>query len=87
MILAEWDGLIARLLGLDLARDWLPDARGEDPLAVSVVSIAELIGGMRSAELRGPWQLLASFRAEPVTEISVGTGPSSTSAVPKGSPR
>jgi predicted nucleic acid-binding protein len=38
-------------------------------LAISVVSIAELAGGMRSVERREVWQLLSSFRAEPATEI------------------
>ena len=69
VILVDSDILIAHLRGLDAARDWLLDARGEGPLAISVVSIAELIGGMRSAERREAWQLLASFRAEPATEI------------------
>lgn len=69
MILVDSDILIAHLRGLGAARDWLLDARGEGPLAISVVSIAELIGGMRSAEQREAWQLLASFRAEPATEI------------------
>lgn len=36
--------------------------------AKCVVSIAELTGGMRSAERREVWRLLASLRAEPVTE-------------------
>lgn len=69
MILVDSDILIAHLRGLTAARDWLLDARGEGPLAISVVSTAELIGGMRSAERREAWQLLASFRVEPVTEI------------------
>jgi hypothetical protein len=33
------------------------------------VSIAELTGGMRSAERREVWTLLGSLRAEPVTEL------------------
>lgn len=69
MILVDSDILIAHLRGLDVARDWLLNARGQSPLAISVVSIAELVGGMRSAERREAWQLLASFRAEPATEI------------------
>lgn len=69
MILVDSDILIAHLRGLDEARDWLVEARGEGPLAISVVSIAELVGGMRSAERREVWQLLASFRTEPATEI------------------
>ncbi len=33
------------------------------------MSVAELIGGLRSAERRDVWRSLASFRAEPATEI------------------
>ncbi len=69
MILVDSDILIAHLRGLDAARDWLVEARAEGPLAISVVSIAELVGGMRSAERHEAWRLLASFRTEPVTEI------------------
>ena len=69
VILVDSDILIAHLRGLEAARDWLLNARNEGPLAISVVSIAELVGGMRSAERREAWRLLASFRAEPATEI------------------
>ena len=69
MILVDSDILIAHLRGLEAARHWLTETRREGPLAISVVSIAELAGGMRSAERREVWRLLASFRAEPVTEV------------------
>lgn len=69
VILVDSDILIAHLRGLEAARAWLLNARSEGPLAISVVSIAELVGGMRSAERREAWRLLASFRAEPATEI------------------
>ncbi|OBA80534.1 ribonuclease [Mycobacterium sp. 1164966.3] len=69
MILVDSDVLIAHLRGFGAARDWLVGARKNGPLAVSVVSIAELVGGMRSVERREVWQLLSSFRAEPATEI------------------
>ena len=69
MILVDSDILIAHLRGLEAARHWLMETRRERPLAISVVSIAELAGGMRSAERREVWWLLASFRAEPVTEV------------------
>lgn len=69
VILVDSDILIAHLRGLDTARDWLVQAREEGPLAISVVSIAELVGGMRTAERREVWRLLASFRTEPATEI------------------
>jgi predicted nucleic acid-binding protein len=69
VILIDSDVLIAHLRGLEEARHWLMETRREGPLAISVVSIAELAGGMRSAERREVWRLLASFRAEPVTEV------------------
>ena len=69
MILVDSDVLIAHLRGVDAARDWLIDARTDGPLAISVVSIAELVGGMRTAERREVWRLLAAFRVEPATEV------------------
>ena len=69
MILVDSDVLIAHLRGVDAARDWLIGTRKHGPLAISVVSIAELVGGMRSIERREVWRLLASFRAEPTTEV------------------
>ncbi len=69
MILVDSDVLIAHLRGLTSAGDWLVSARDAGPLTISVVSIAELIGGMRTVERREVWQLLASFRVEPATEI------------------
>lgn len=68
-MLVDSDVLIAHLRGLRAARNWLIGARNKGPLAISVVSIAELAGGMRSDERREVWQLLSSFRAEPATEI------------------
>lgn len=69
MILVDTDILIAHLRGLDVARDWLRRARAAGPLSVSVVCIAELAGGMRSAERREVGRLLSAFRPEPVTEV------------------
>ena len=69
MILVDSDVLIAHLRGNDSARDWLIGARRNGPLSISVVSVSELIGGMRSVERREVWRLLSSFRAEPATEI------------------
>lgn len=70
MILVDSDILIAHLRGVDAARCWLLEARTQGPLAISVVSIAEIAGGMRSAERREAWQLFSSFRAEPVTDVA-----------------
>lgn len=69
VILVDSDVLIAHLRGVTAARDWLVNARRQAPLAISVVSIAELVGGMRSAERSAVWRLLASFRVEPATEV------------------
>lgn len=69
MILVDSDVLIAHLRGVDAARDWLLSSRKQAPLAISMISIAELVGGMRSAERREVWRLLGTFRAEPATEI------------------
>ena len=69
MILVDSDVLIAHLRGVAVARDWLVGARNDGPLAISVVSIVELIGGMRTVERREVWRLLASFRVEPATEM------------------
>ena len=69
MILVDSDVLIAHLRGVDAARDWLIDARTDGLLAISVVSIAELVGGRRTAERREVWRLLAAFRVEPATEV------------------
>lgn len=69
MILVDSDVLVAHLRGVEQARDWLREARTAGPLAVSVVSIAELTGGMRPAERREVWSLLGSLRAEAVTEL------------------
>ncbi|MGH9093173.1 MAG: type II toxin-antitoxin system VapC family toxin [Acidimicrobiales bacterium] len=69
MILVDTDVLIAHLRGHEQARTWLRQARAEGPLAVSVVSIAELTGGMRSVERRGVWSLVSALRVQPVTEL------------------
>lgn len=69
MILVDSDVLIWHLRGSASARDWLLDARSSGPLSVSVVSVAEITGGMRSGERDRVWSLLAALRPEPVTEV------------------
>jgi predicted nucleic acid-binding protein len=69
LILVDTDVLIAHLRGADQARKWLKQARMGGPLAVSVVSVAELTGGMCSPGRREVWALLGSLRTEPVTEL------------------
>lgn len=67
MILVDSDVLICHLRGMEVARDWLVDARRRaGPLATSVVCVAEIAGGMRSAERRPVTRLLDSLHAVPV---------------------
>jgi hypothetical protein len=70
--LVDSDVLIAHLRGVEAARDWLRQKRSDGPLAVSAVSVTEITGGMRSGERREVWQLLGSFRVEPVTGPAAG---------------
>jgi hypothetical protein len=70
VILVDTDVLIANLRGVDAARDWLRDTRARTGrLAVSVVTNAEIIGGMRSPERREVTRLLNSLRPLPVTDM------------------
>lgn len=70
MILVDSDVLIAHLRGVERARTWLRDSRAATgPLAVSVVSVAEITGGMRSNERGEVWRLLGSLRVFEVTEV------------------
>jgi len=69
VILVDSDVLIANLRGIPAARDWLLAARRDTgPLAMSVVSVTEVAGGMRSPERRQVSRLLSSMRAFGVTE-------------------
>lgn len=53
MKLVDSDILIAHLRGVAAAREWLEQARrATGPLAISVISVAEVAGGMRSGERR-----------------------------------
>lgn len=72
MYLVDSDVLIAHLRGIEEARTWLREAWRAGPVAVSAVSITEITGGMRSSERREVWQLLGSFRVEPVTAHTAG---------------
>ena len=69
MILVDSDVLIAHLRGIPAALDWLLAARRRDQLAISVITITEITGGMRSNERREVWALLDTFRVQPVTEV------------------
>ncbi|CAN5825155.1 type II toxin-antitoxin system VapC family toxin [soil metagenome] len=67
-MLIDSDVLIAHLRGVDRARDFLLAQRRRGPLYASAVSLAEVTGGMRSAERAAVWRLLASLIITPVTE-------------------
>ena len=68
MILVDTDVLIAHLRHVEAARDWLTDTRRAGPLMVSVVTVAEITGGMRSTERHDVGRLLSAFRVEPVND-------------------
>ncbi|MFZ0832448.1 MAG: type II toxin-antitoxin system VapC family toxin [Mycobacterium sp.] len=69
MILVDSDILIAHLRGTSAAHDWLVQARGRSRMSISVVSVTEIVGGMRAPERREVWRLLSAFRVEPATEV------------------
>jgi predicted nucleic acid-binding protein len=69
VILDDTDVLVWALRGSETARDWLRTTRRKTSLAISVVTVAELTGGMRTSERERVWSLLAALRAEPVTEV------------------
>lgn len=69
MILVDSDVLIEHLRGREPARDWLRQARqSSGPLAISVVSLTEVAGGMRPPERREVMRLLGSMQRFEVTE-------------------
>ncbi|BBZ54305.1 type II toxin-antitoxin system VapC family toxin [Mycolicibacterium phocaicum] len=69
MMLVDSDILIAHLRGIEVARDWLVSARRAGPLSISVVTVTELVGGMRSPERRAVWRLLDSMTVKPINEL------------------
>jgi predicted nucleic acid-binding protein len=69
VILVDSDVLIEHLRGTQAARDWLVKARqSSGPLAISVVSLTEIAGGMRSPERREVVRLLGSMQRFEVTK-------------------
>lgn len=69
MILVDSDVLIEHLRGNASARDWLVNARrSSGPLAISVVSLTEVAGGMRLSEHRDVVRLLGSMQRFEVSE-------------------
>jgi predicted nucleic acid-binding protein len=70
VILVDSDVLIAHLRGWPAARVRLAHARETTgPVAVSVVSVAEVSGGMRGSERREVWRLLAALHVDDADEI------------------
>ena len=69
MILVDSDILVAHLRGVEAARDWLSTVGRTEKLAVSVLTVTEISGGMRSAERTQVWRLLTSLTHEPVSDI------------------
>ena len=69
MILIDSDVLLEHLRGKAAARDWLLETRqSSGPLAISVVSLTEIAGGMRSPERREVMRLLGSMQRFEVTQ-------------------
>lgn len=68
MILVDSDILIAHLRGVEAARDWLLDQVDSSGLAISVLTVTEISGGMPSSERTQVWRLLAGLPHEPVTD-------------------
>jgi predicted nucleic acid-binding protein len=69
MILVDTDVLINHLRGHAATSEWLEHTRTRETLAVSVVTVAELTGGMRSGERPGVWRLLSALQAVGVSEL------------------
>ena len=67
MILVDSDVLILHLRSMEAAHEWLLEAGRTQELAISVVTVTEISGGMRSEEKSRVWRLLTSLRSEPVT--------------------
>lgn len=68
MILLDSDVVIAHLRAAPNARAWLREVAGTGTdLGVSVITIAEVAGGMRSEERWATWRLLDSLRTLDVT--------------------
>lgn len=69
MILVDSDVLIAHLRGVPQAQEWLLRARRDTTrLAISVISVAEIGGDMRSPERPQVSRLLSSLDVFPVSE-------------------
>ncbi len=69
MILVDSDVLIAHTRGVTAAGEWLLQARrSTGQLAISVITVAEVVGGMRFSERPQTVRLVATLRKFPVSE-------------------
>lgn len=66
--LVDTDVLIAHLRGDGAATEFLLAARRAGPVAISVLTITEITGGMRSNERAATWRLLDTLDALSVTD-------------------
>lgn len=68
-MLVDSDVLIAHLRGLPAARGWLAGVRErEGRPSISVITLAEITGGMRSGERQDVTRLLGTFHVVAVDE-------------------
>lgn len=67
MTLVDSDVLVAHLRGYAAARDWLLAERRRGGLSVSAVTVAAVLGGMRSGECHEVRALLSALECRPVT--------------------
>lgn len=68
MTLVDTDVLVHHLRGHPKATRWLLEQRRGGVLSISVITVAELLAGMRSSERHAVQRLLGVFEAVPVTE-------------------
>ncbi len=69
VILVDTDVLIRHLRGDAQAQDWLLETRGAgEVLAVSTVTVAEILGGMRSGERQDVRRLLDTLPCLPADQ-------------------
>lgn len=69
MKLIDTDILIDHFHGHQAALDFLTDAAADDTLAISVVTLTELLGGMRPGEEQQTERLLSLFAILPVNDL------------------
>lgn len=68
MILVDTDVLVAHLRGVEAARSWLRRTRATGPLAVSAVTVGELVAGIRAGDRQRVSALISALHVAPVTD-------------------